>query len=147
MEQCNWVFTRHMMPLAVSYQKIQICLRDIRDVIHRRCVGISIRSTVIVRISEIFKIMCHCNALFERINWIICARARTHFCERPFFLFFGLFFFSKTSRHRNGICIIASDCLSSYHGRHIHASGPSVRSSDPDSYANGWVHRRTTAWN
>lgn len=50
----------------------------IRDVIHRRCVGISIRSTVIVRVSEIFKIMCHCNALFERINWIICARARAH---------------------------------------------------------------------
>jgi len=57
----------------------------------------------------------------------------------PFCLFFPL---SKTSRHRTaGICIIASDCLSSYHGRHVHASGPSVLASDPDSYANGRVHR------
>lgn len=33
--------------------------------------------------------------------------------------------------------------MSSYHGRHIHASGPSVLASDPDSYANGRVHQST----
>lgn len=52
-----------------------------------------------------------------------------------FLIFF--FFFLKTLHHSSGICIIAGDCLSSYHGHYIHTLGSSVRSSDPDSYANG----------
>lgn len=118
-----------------------------------RCVGISyllyrnrkgIRERYICR-QSILKILRYCNALFGRIIKSDYPRALLREALLP--LFHPFFFFSKTSCHRNGICIIASDCLSSYHGRHIHASGPSVRSSDPNSYANGWVHRRTTARN
>lgn len=137
-EQRNGIFTRHVTRLAVHvWRNAQWAVRS------------RVRFTVIVRVTRDSQNFMS----LQRASWTRSPnypRARAHLCERgafpPPFSFSLLFFQDITPPQRDLHNCERLFVLVSW-PPHTRFRTLSVRSSDPDSYANGWVHRRTTARN